>query len=227
MTDQGAAGRRVRRRRSSPGPASAPTGRGPRWWRELPPRWRLALRAGLAGFAVLCLTLGGMVAYAAVTLPEVNTIGAATGTIRILDRNGKLIGEYGHDNQNRTTVPLTKISPLLQQATVATEDRNFYDEGAINFGRVAKALFVDVIARRPSQAASTITQQLAKLASFGSAAHKSPLRKLREALLANEIDRMYSKDQILEKYLNLIYYRHGAYGIEDRSQTHFGKHAAH
>ena len=183
---------------------------------------RLAIRIGLAGIAALCALLGGLVAYAAATLPDINSIGQATSTIKILDRNGNLIGEYGSGGQQRRTVPLTQISTTLQKATIATEDRNFYNEGAINFGRVAKALIVDVIARRPEQGASTITQQLAKLAFFGSNADRSPLRKLREALLANELDRTYSKDHILEMYLNLIYYGHGAYGIEDASQTYFG-----
>ncbi|HET9051262.1 MAG TPA: biosynthetic peptidoglycan transglycosylase, partial [Candidatus Dormibacteraeota bacterium] len=199
--------------------------RGPEWWKRLSPRTRLAARLGLAGVAATCALLGGLVAYAAVTLPDVGQIGAATNTIKLLDRNGAPIGEYGSDQQLRRSVPIAQISQTLQQATVATEDRNFYSEGAINFGRVAKALFVDVIARRPEQGASTITQQLAKLAFFGSNADRSPLRKLREALLANELDRMYSKDQILEKYLNIIYYGHGAYGIEDASQTYFGKDA--
>ncbi|HEY6379927.1 MAG TPA: transglycosylase domain-containing protein, partial [Candidatus Dormibacteraeota bacterium] len=196
-----------------------------RLWGRPPSRARLGLRIGLGFFAVLCLLLSGLVGYAALTLPDVSAINQATGTIRILDRHGALIGEFGSDNAQRTTVTLAAISPTLRDATIATEDRNFYDEGAFNFGRVAKALFVDVIARRPSQGASTITQQLAKLAFFGSGADRSPLRKLREALLADEIDRMYSKDQILEKYLNLIYYGHGAYGIENASETYFGKHA--
>jgi len=170
--------------------------------------------------------LGALVVYAAATLPSLDNIGKATGTIRLLDRHGKLIAEFGHDNTSRTYVPLARISPTLQDATIATEDRNFYDEGAFNFGRIIKALFVDVIARRPSQGASTITQQLAKLAFFGPDAQKSVLRKLREALLANQIDRSYSKQEILEKYLNLIYYGHGAYGIENASEIFFGKHAA-
>lgn len=208
------------------GAAAATTpARGPRLWRRLSPRTRTGVRIGLAVVAILCATLGGLVAYAAFTLPDVNTIGQATGTVKVLDRNGQLVGEYGAGGQQRTTVTIDKVAPVLQDATIATEDRGFYNEGAINFGRVAKALFVDAIARHPSQGASTITQQLAKLAFFGGNADKSPLRKLREALLANEIDRMYSKQQILEKYLNLINYGHGAYGIQDASQTYFGKDA--
>jgi len=167
-----------------------------------------------------------MVVYAALTIPDVSAIGRATGTIRIYDRSHTLITEIGHDDVSRTSVTLDKVAPILQKATVSAEDRQFYSEGAFNFGRVAKALFVDVIARRPEQGASTITQQLAKLAFFGANADKSPLRKLREALLANEVDRRFAKTQILEKYLNLIYYGHGAYGIQNAAQTFFNKDAS-
>jgi membrane peptidoglycan carboxypeptidase len=192
----------------------------------MPPRWRLGIRIALGLLALQCLLLGGLVAYAALTTPNVSAIGRATGTIRIYDRNHTLITEVGHDDVSRTSVSLGKVAPILQQATIAAEDRQFYQEGAFNFARIAKALFVDVIARRPSQGASTITQQLAKLAFFGSNADRSPLRKLREALLANEIDRRFSKAEILEKYLNLIYYGHGAYGIQNASRTFFNKDAS-
>ncbi|HEX3604490.1 MAG TPA: transglycosylase domain-containing protein [Candidatus Dormibacteraeota bacterium] len=201
-------------------------GRGPGWWRRIPPRWRLGIRIALGLVAAQCLLLGGLVAYAALTTPDVSAIGRATGTIRIYDRHHTLITETGHDDVSRTSVPLAKVAPILQKATVAAEDRQFYQEGAFNFGRIAKALFVDVIARRPSQGASTITQQLAKLAFFGPNADKSPLRKLREALLANAIDRRFSKAEILEKYLNLIYYGHGAYGIQNAARTFFNKDAS-
>lgn len=217
-----------RRRRSGTRAVAVPEarGRGPGWWRRISPRWRLGIRIALGLVALQCLLLGGLVAYAALTTPNVTSIGRATGTVRIYDRNHTLISEVGHDDVSRTSVTLDRVAPILQKATIAAEDRQFYQEGAFNFGRIAKALFVDVIARRPSQGASTITQQLAKLAFFGSNADKSALRKLREALLANEIDRRYSKAQILEKYLNIIYYGHGAYGIQNAAHTFFNKDAS-
>ncbi len=101
----------------------------------------------------------------------------------------------------------------MQQATVAAEDRNFYHEGAFNPARVVKALVDDIILRRPAEGASTITQQLAKQAFFGTDASKSPLRKVREALLANQLDSKYSKQQILDQYLNINYYGENAYGV--------------
>jgi membrane peptidoglycan carboxypeptidase len=210
----GSGGQRVRR------------ARGPRWWRNLSRRKRLIIRLAIAGIGAITLMLAALVAYAAMTLPDLNQLGVATGTIKILDRHGALIASVGHDAESRNPVPLDHVAKILQQSTLAAEDRNFYNEGAFDVPRVAKALFVDVIARRPEQGASTITQQLAKLAFFGSNASKSPLRKLREALLANAIGSKYSKDQILEKYLNLIYYGEGAYGVQNAAQTFFGKDAA-
>jgi len=210
----GSGGQRVRR------------AHGPRWWRNLSRRKRLIIRLAIAGIGAITLMLAGLVAYAAMTLPDLNQLGVATGTIKILDRHGALIASVGHDAESRNPVPLDRVAKILQQSTLAAEDRNFYNEGAFDVPRVVKALFVDVIARRPEQGASTITQQLAKLAFFGSNASKSPLRKLREALLANAIGSKYSKDQVLEKYLNLIYYGEGAYGVQNAAQTFFGKDAA-
>ncbi len=179
-----------------------------------------------AGFFVLCMVaVGGLVAYAALTLPDINSIGKATGTIKILDSHGTLIAEVGHKNENRHTVSIDQIALIMQQATIAAEDRNFYNEGAFNPARVVKALVDDIILRRPAEGASTITQQLAKQAFFGADASKSPLRKVREALLASELDGKYSKQQILDQYLNITYYGENAYGVESAALRYFGKHA--
>ena len=219
--------RRARLRGGGSGAAATPRRvRGPRWWRNLAPRWRIAIRVAVLGAAAIFLLLAGLVAYAAMSLPDLNKLGEATGTIKILDRHGTLITSIGNDASARTYVPLSQIAQIQQDATLAAEDRNFYSEGAFDFPRVMKALVNDVILRRPAQGASTITQQLAKLAFFGANADKSPLRKLREAMIASEIDSKYSKQQILEKYLNLIYYGEGANGIENAAETFFGKHAS-
>ena len=170
--------------------------------------------------------MGALTAYAALTLPDVNTIGAHTGTITITDRNGQVIGQVGLEGNARTPVSINKVAIVMQHAIVAAEDKNFYSEGAFDVPRIMKALIVDVILRQPAQGASTITQQLAKQAFFGAQAEKSPLRKLREALLANELNTKYSKQQILEMYLNVTYFGENAFGIEDASERYFGKHAS-
>jgi membrane peptidoglycan carboxypeptidase len=169
--------------------------------------------------------IGGLVVYAALTLPDINSIGQKTGTIKILDSHGTLIAEVGHDSVARNDVSIDQIAPILQKATIAAEDRNFYSEGAFNPARILKALVDDIILRRPAEGASTITQQLAKQAFFGTTADKSPLRKVRELLLANQIDSRYSKQQVLDQYLNITYYGENAYGIENASMRYFGKHA--
>ena len=177
-------------------------------------------------FLVGVLSLGGAVAYAAMTLPDINGIGAATGTIKILDRNGNLLAEVGHNNESRHDVQISQIATIMQTATIAAEDRNFYSEGAFDFPRVVKAVVDDLLSRSAVEGASTITQQLVKQAFFGQAASKDPLRKIREALLAQEIEGKLTKTQILNEYLNITYYGENAYGIEDASMVYFGKHAS-
>jgi penicillin-binding protein 1A len=170
--------------------------------------------------------LGGLVLYAALTLPNVAAIGAATGTIRILDRNGQLLGEVGDNGEQRANVPLQQIAPVMQEAIVAAEDRDFYTEGAFDPARILKALVVDLVLRSPAQGASTITEQVAKEAFYGQAADKSVLLKVREALLAQELAGQYSKGQILDMYLNLTYFGEDAYGIQEAAERYFGKPAS-
>src|SRR6202011_1451641 len=93
-------------------------------------------------------------------------------------------------------VKLSLISPLLVNATIAVEDKHFYQHHGVDWGRVIKAGIIDVIARRPSQGASTITEQLAKIAILQSP-KKTILRKLREAMVATALESKYSKDDIL------------------------------
>jgi penicillin-binding protein 1A len=178
--------------------------------------------AALCGLAVA--GLGTLVAYAALTLPSINAIGSATGTIRILDRHGNLLATVGHNGAQ--AVPMDQIAPVMQKAIVAAEDRNFWSEGAFDPGRILKAAVVDAILRRPAQGASTITEQVAKEAFFGQNANKSLLVKLREALLAQQLAGKYPKAQILDMYLNLTYFGHDAYGIQEAAERYFGKPAS-
>ena len=218
--------RRPRARLSRNGaPAPPPRARASsgRW--RLSRRWKRIIAVG-GGFLALCIALvAELVVYAALTLPDINSIGTATGTIKIVDVHGNVLAEVGHNSISRHNVTIDQIAPILQQATVAAEDRSFYTEGAFNPARVLKALVDDVILRRPAEGASTITQQLAKQAFFGADASKDPLRKVREALLANQLDSKYTKQQILDQYLNITYYGENAYGIENASMRYFGKHA--
>lgn len=165
-----------------------------------------------------CTAIG---AYAAVTLPDLKQIGAATGTVTFTDRHGAVLARTGRGNQRVSPVKLDQVAPLMQQATVAAEDRNFWHEGSIDPRALFRAVVVDTISRKPDQGASTITQQLAKLAFLNP--HKTARRKVQEAMLAQKLSSTYSKSQVLEMYLNLVYYGHGAYGVDQASRVYFGK----
>jgi len=139
-------------------------------------------------------------------------------TTYLYDRNGRFITTL-HAEVNRTPVPLSKISPNLQRAVIAIEDKNFYRHGGVDFQALVRAAVADVNSGRIVQGGSTITQQYVKLVYTG--AERTLARKLKEAVLAEKITRMYSKHQILDKYLNLVYFGHGAYGAEAAAQTYF------
>jgi membrane peptidoglycan carboxypeptidase len=174
-------------------------------------------------------TLGtiGVVDYYAGDLPSLDSLNEAglPQASRIYDRNGTLIDVLYHEN--RTVVPLAKISPLLRQATVATEDRTFYTNRGVDWRRLAIAGVYDLSHRASAQGGSTITQQVIKNTLLKDEAQSKDVgRKIRELLLAEELERRYSKDQILELYLNTINYGHGALGAEAAANYYFGVHAA-
>ena len=170
----------------------------------------------------------GVVDYFAGDLPSVQAIQAAnlTQTTRILDRNGNLIESLYH--QNRTVVPLSKISPKLQEATIATEDRTFYSNSGVDYRRLAIAIGYDLTHHSSTLGASTITEQVVKndVLTTAEAQTRTVSIKFRELLLAEEMERRYSKQQILELYLNTINYGNGAYGAEAAAETYFQVHAS-
>jgi membrane peptidoglycan carboxypeptidase len=139
----------------------------------------------------------------------------------IYDRNGVLLYVKHTDGVIRTVIPLSAISPHLIDATIALEDRQFYTHQGIDLPRIVAAAFADLTHQGVQQGASTITQQLVKRMYVGSA--NSLERKVREATLALEIERRFSKNEILTLYLNQIFYGHEAYGIEAAAQTYFAK----
>ncbi|TMD19860.1 MAG: hypothetical protein E6J07_05065, partial [Chloroflexi bacterium] len=139
----------------------------------------------------------------------------------IYDRNGVLLYVKHTDGMVRTVIPLSAISPHLIDATIALEDRQFYTHQGIDIRRIVAAAIADLTHQRVEQGASTITQQLVKRMFVGSA--NSLERKVREATLALEIERRFSKNDILTLYLNQIFYGHEAYGVEAAAQTYFAK----
>ena len=161
------------------------------------------------------------------TLPSVEDLQARASqfeTTRILDRNGAVLYEILDPNAGRRTyVPLEKISPYLVAATIATEDKDFYSHPGFDVWAIVRALWENYQTGGQGGGASTITQQLARalLLSPEERAERTIQRKAREIILAAELTRRYSKEEILELYLNEIYYGNLAYGIEAASETYF------
>jgi 1A family penicillin-binding protein len=146
----------------------------------------------------------------------------------IYDRNGNQLWELIDPSAGRRTwVPLSRVSPYVQRATIATEDRFFYQNVGVDPIAIARAVYYNVTEGEIVSGGSTITQQLARnvLLSPQERSEQTLTRKIREAVLAVELARRYPKDKILEIYLNQVYYGNLAYGIEAASQTYFGKSA--
>jgi penicillin-binding protein 1C len=147
-------------------------------------------------------------------------------TTRILDRNGRVLYEILDPSAGRRTyIPLSQISPNLVAATIATEDKEFYNHPGFDPAAIIRALWENYRTDGQGGGASTITQQLARalLLSPEERSQRTYTRKSREIILAAEITRRYSKDEILELYLNEIYYGNLAYGVEAAAETYFGK----
>ena len=191
------------------------------------------LLVGLFVSVILAIIGGSVAVYQyykiARTLPSVEGLKERASqfeTTRILDRNGGLLYEILDPGAGRRTyVTLDKISPALVAATIATEDKDFYTHPGFDVWAIVRALWENYRTDGQGGGASTITQQLARalLLSPEERAQRTYSRKAREIILAAEITRRYSKDEILELYLNEIYYGNLAYGIEAASETYFGK----
>jgi 1A family penicillin-binding protein len=189
-------------------------------------RW---LRTLLIIAGILSLLLGAGAAMAALwaftilprTLPSVTaleTFQPLVGT-KVYDDNDELITEM--HVERRIFVPLAHIPQALRDAVIATEDKRFYYHWGIDPIGIARAVAQNYRRGRIVEGGSTITQQLTKVLFL--TPDKSLERKLKEAVLALELERRYPKDRILEMYLNQVYFGHGAYGVEAAARTYYGK----
>lgn len=177
----------------------------------------LLIAAGTGTLALVALLV--VVLSVDIPLPQQAPGDEAT---EVSDAQGKLIGVL-RGEQRRKIVPLEEISPFLQEATVAAEDRSFYQHSGISLRGMVRALFANVSSGEVQQGGSTITQQYARNAYSAVGTDRSIIRKLREVALARKIEKRYSKRKILEFYLNTIYFGRGAYGAEAASLTYFKK----
>ncbi|MFZ3069569.1 MAG: transglycosylase domain-containing protein, partial [Anaerolineaceae bacterium] len=175
----------------------------------------------------------GIVQYfrIASTLPEVEELRSHASqfeTTRILDRNGNVLYEIVDPNAGkRTYVTLDKISPYLIAATIATEDKEYYNHPGFDVVALGRALWQNYTSGEIVSGASTITQQLARMLLLQDERFEQTYeRKAREIILAAEITRRYSKEEVLELYLNEIFYGNLSYGIEAAAETYFNTSAA-
>lgn len=193
-----------------------------------------ALIVFVLSFASVLLGAAGYLLIAD-DIPDPSRLAAAQSNFastKIFDSRGNLIVELTDPTDptagRRTHIPLSQISPYLIQATIATEDPNFYRyNNGVGFDpiAIARALYYAITEREVVSGGSTITQQVARnlLLTPEERSSRTIQRKIREIVLANELTRQYSRDQILEIYLNDNYYGNQAYGIEAAAQTYFNK----
>ena len=158
------------------------------------------------------------------SLPNVDSISTyiPAETTKIYSDKNIVLAEL-HLEENREIIPLEEISPFIKQAVLATEDTDFYRHHGINIKGMIRATVKNVITLGFTEGASTLTQQLAR--NLFLTQKKKLSRKISEIILAVQIERKYTKNEILEMYLNQVYWGHNAYGIESAAQMYFGKHA--
>jgi penicillin-binding protein 1A len=189
-------------------------------------RPKTTLSSGLKIFFYIAFGLlgvaGGALYAQLQELPDISNLNdfKPSEATRIYDINNNLISQLWLEQ--RTIVTLDKIPEALQNAVIATEDERFYKHWGLDLVGIVRAFTVNVLAGGLREGASTITQQLARTLFLTQ--EKTLARKVREALLSIQIEKNYSKKQILEMYLNDIYYGEGAYGVESAARTYFGKH---
>ncbi|HXN92379.1 MAG TPA: transglycosylase domain-containing protein, partial [Candidatus Sulfotelmatobacter sp.] len=172
-----------------------------------------------AAIGVLMIASTLYVLWAIKDLPDPSQNVLAAGDVIVLDRNGKLIEDWSPAGHYHVTLTLQQMGPFAPKAVLAAEDRNFYNHGAIDPGSTARAAWVDVTSHGLNQGGSTITQQLVKIQLL--TPQKSFTRKIQELVLAAALEQRYSKDQILDMYLNRVYFGHGAYGVGAAARTYF------
>lgn len=167
--------------------------------------------------------VGGLVAYHAAQLPPINqlTVPKRPPNIAILAADGSLLANRGETGGR--TITIGEVPPYLPKAFVAIEDRRFYEHFGIDPVGITRAVVNNLRGRGGVQGGSTLTQQLAK--NLFLTQERTAARKIQEAILSLWLERTYTKDQILELYLNRVYFGSGAYGVEAAAQRYFNKSA--
>ena len=183
-------------------------------WRHFVPSWRQWLALVMAG--VLVMVAGVTALYLAVDVPAPNDLSQAQSSVVYYNDGKTELGRF--EEVNRTIVPLSDVPLHVQQAVLSAEDRDFYQNSGISPTGILRAAWNNITGG-DTQGASTITQQYARNAYLTQ--DRTWKRKLKETILAIKLNREVSKDDILENYLNTIYFGRGAYGIQAASQAYF------
>jgi 1A family penicillin-binding protein len=186
-------------------------------------RWLRRLKR-LFSFSIISILLlaAGLFVAALYLRSQELPVSKVLQTSQMFDAKGELIDSF-YSGQNRQMVALKDISPYAVNATLAIEDRHFYDHMGVDFKAVARAALVNLQHMSKVQGAGTITQQLARNLYLNH--DRTWTRKIKETVLAFQLEMQESKDDILTQYLNQIYYGHSTYGIEAAAELFFGKNA--
>lgn len=184
--------------------------------------WRVNTFRRQAGWLALFLLVGAALGTLAIHRYGALPAGAVPQSTQILDADGAVIATQS-GGVNRRPVKLADISPWLVKATLAVEDRRFYKHAGVDLHGLARAAWVDLRHLSIREGASTLTQQLARNLYLDH--QRTWSRKFKEAWYAARLEQTYTKDEILQMYLNQIYYGHGAYGAEAAARLYFGKSA--
>ena len=189
------------------------------------PKKGCAFKIFIAFIILFCLAaviFGAIALYYLATVPDLEDLNPSpiAETSKVYAIDGSLLTEF-HATENREIISFSKMSENIKNAVVAVEDKRFYSHEGVDYRRIIGALIADIRAGGYAQGASTITQQYVKNIYFSH--EKTIRRKVDEALIAIQLERHYTKDKILEMYLNTVYFGSGSYGIEKAAQTYFNK----
>ena len=179
------------------------------------------LRNSIIITIIMCLSVN--IGYA-FFIPQVDSLEnlRLVAATQVFDEKGQLISKLFEEN--RIVVSINNMSPYIQQAIIANEDSRFYNHFGIDIMGIIRAIVVDLRAGSLVEGGSTLTQQLAK--NMFLTQDRTFTRKIKELVLAIIIERKFSKQEILQAYLNQVYFGEGAYGVETAAQVYFGKHAS-
>ncbi len=182
--------------------------------------WTWIVRLMALGFA----TIAFLFVWYSKDLPDPNRLltRQVAQSTKILSRDGDLLYEV-HGEYKRTLIPYSEMNDFVRNATIAIEDKDFYNESGINLKGIMRSVLINLVSGSKAQGGSTITQQFVRNAIL--TREKTWSRKIKEIILSIEINERFTKDDILKLYLNEIPYGSNAYGIEAAAQTYFNKHA--